>query len=306
MKKRLKVLLIILIVAIALWLIILGIDYYRCSHLMEPIFVSKIQYGIAYTDGSESYSFNGLGYRGGYSMNPNLKQEEQVTHMEMFIFGAKVVDLKRKTTDNMANTKRALVVKVNEKSLDVMGIENENNIESDLISVSFGQEGDIGFKQGQEILIYFDGIIAESFPAQINNVGKIEIVKEKSDNEIPEDVLRFYYNSEDNVTVSIDDFTKENLLLTIEDKNESAYNYEDIEYDIYKKVKNPNYTGVGQKLGEDTENSTSGYTGTGVEYEWIKLEKNSDENTGDIMIDSVYDTFSIEEKEESTIVKLRY
>ena len=306
MKKRLKVLLIILIVAIALWLIILGIDYYRCSHLMEPIFVSKIQYGIAYTDGSESYSFNGLGYRGGYSMNPNLKQEEQVTHMEMFIFGAKVVDLKRKTTDNMANTKRALVVKVNEKSLDVMGIENENNIESDLISVSFGQEGDIGFKQGQEILIYFDGIIAESFTAQINNVGKIEIVKEKSDNEIPEDVLRFYYNSEDNVTVSIDDFTKENLLLTIEDKNESAYNYEDIEYDIYKKVKNPNYTGVGQKLGEDTENSTSGYTGTGVEYEWIKLEKNSDENTGDIMIDSVYDTFSIEEKEESTIVKLRY
>ena len=306
MKKRLKVLLIILIVAIALWLIILGIDYYRCSHLMEPIFVSKIQYGIAYTDGSESYSFNGLGYRGGYSMNPNLKQEEQVTHMEMFIFGAKVVDLKRKTTDNMANTKRALVVKVNEKSLDVMGIENENNIESDLISVSFGQEGDIGFKQGQEILIYFDGIIAESFPAQINNVGKIEIVKEKSDNEIPEDVLRLYYNSEDNVTVSIDDFTKENLLLTIEDKNENAYNYENIEYDIYKKVKNPNYTGVGQKLGEDTENSTSGYTGTGVEYEWIKLEKNSDENTGDIMIDSVYDTFSIEEKEESTIVKLRY
>lgn len=306
MKKCLKVLLIILIVAIALWLIILGIDYYRCSHLMEPIFVSKIQYGIAYTDGSESYSFNGLGYRGGYSMNPNLKQEEQVTHMEMFIFGAKVVDLKRETTDNMANTKRAVVVKVNEKSLDVMGIENENNIESDLISVSFGQEGDIGFKQGEEILIYFDGIIAESFPAQINNVGKIEIVKEKSDNEIPEDVLRLYYNSEDNVTVSIDDFTKENLLLTIEDKNENAYNYENIEYDIYKKVKNPNYTGVGQKLGEDTENSTSGYTGTGVEYEWIKLEKNSDENTGDNMIDSVYDTFSIEEKEESTIVKLRY
>ena len=306
MKKCLKVLLIILIIIIALWLIIFGIDYYRCSHLMEPIFVSKIQYGIAYTDGSESYSFNGLGYRGGYSMNPNLKQEEQVTHMEMFIFGAKVVDLKRETTDNMANTKRAVVVKVNEKSLDVMGIENEYGIENDLISVSFGQEGNIGFKQGQEVLIYFDGIIAESFPAQINNVGKIEIVKEKSNNEIPEDVLRFYYNSEDNVTVSIDEFTKENLLLTIEDTNENAYNYEDIEYDIYKKVKNPDYTGVGQKIGEDTENSTSGYTGTGVEYEWIKLEKNLDENAGDNMIDSVYDTFSIEEKEGSTIVKLRY
>lgn len=306
MKKCLKVLLIILIIIIALWLIIFGIDYYRCSHLMEPIFVSKIQYGIAYTDGSESYSFNGLGYRGGYSMNPNLKQEEQVTHMEMFIFGAKVVDLKRETTDNIANTKRAVVVKVNEKSLDVMGIENENSTENDLISVSFGQEGDIGFKQGQEVLIYFDGIIAESFPAQINNVGKIEIVKEKSNNEIPEDVLRFYYNSEDNVTVSIDEFTKENLLLTIEDTNENAYNYEEIEYDIYKKVKNPDYTGVGQKLGEDTENSTSGYTGTGVEYEWIKLEKNLDENAGDNMLDSVYDTFSVEEKDNSTIVKLRY
>lgn len=49
-----------------------------------------------------------------------------------------------------------------------------------------------------------------------------------------------------------------------------------------------------------------GYTGTGVEYEWIKLEKNLDKNAGDNMIDSVYDTFSIEEKEGSTIVKLRY
>ena len=31
-------------------------------------------------------------------------------------------------------------------------------------------------------------------------------------------------------------------------------------YSINKKVKNEKYTGIGQKIGEDTETSTSGYT----------------------------------------------
>lgn len=53
-----------------------------------------------------------------------------------------------------------------------MGIEDSN----DLLTVNFAEEGNIGFKQGQEILIYFNGKIENR---KIENTGKIEIIKEK-------------------------------------------------------------------------------------------------------------------------------
>ena len=89
----------------------------------------------------------------------------------------------------MKLTKRAVVIKVGEKYLDVMGFEGTH----DLYDVSYEEEGNIGFKKGQEILIYYDGMVLESYPAQIRNVGKIEIIKEESDIQIPDEVLKFYY-----------------------------------------------------------------------------------------------------------------
>lgn len=63
----------------------------------------------------------------------------------------------------MINPKiRAVIVKVYDKSLGVMGIQGENK----LYNIGFADEGNIGFKQGQEILIYSDGIILESYPAR--------------------------------------------------------------------------------------------------------------------------------------------
>lgn len=170
--------------------------------------------------------------------------------------------------ENMRATLLAVIVRADEKSLDVMELNNKN-----LYSVSLGEDGNIGFKQGQEILIYFDGIILESFPGQIPNVEKIEIIKEKSETEIPDEVLRFYYNSKDKVEVKISDLTNKGLIIEIIDRNELPYDYAN-EYTIYKEVKNEDYTGTGEKIGEDTENSTSAYTGTGLEYIWEELEKN--------------------------------
>ncbi len=50
MRKSLKWIIKILIGVIILWFIIFGVDFYRCSHLKEPIFVlSRMEKLIAYS-----------------------------------------------------------------------------------------------------------------------------------------------------------------------------------------------------------------------------------------------------------------
>ena len=157
--------------------------------------------------------------------------------------------------ESMSPTIKAVVVEANEKSMIVMGIEGE----SGLLSSGFGKNGNIGFKQGQEILIYFNGDIMTTYPAQIGNVEKIEILKEKSDIEIPTTYLRYCYSSEHNVKVTVNELTTVGMTLSVVDTNELPYEYT-TRYKINKKVKNEEYTGKGEKIGEDTEHSTSGYT----------------------------------------------
>lgn len=155
--------------------------------------------------------------------------------------------------NNMVANMKAIVVKVYDKSLAAIKIGNE----SELISIGFDEN--IGFKQGQEISVYFDGMIMETYPAQLGNVGKIEIVKEKSDIQIPDNILRYCYSTRDKVNVTVSELTNSGITLTITDTNELPYNYSH-SYTIYKEVKNKDYTGIGYKIGEDTENSTAGYT----------------------------------------------
>ena len=157
--------------------------------------------------------------------------------------------------NNMSATTRAVVVKVNEKSLLAMGIENVTG----LFSVGFTDEGNIGFKQGQEILIYFDGMVMESYPAKLGKAQKIKIVKEKSDIKIPDETLRYCYSSLKNVKAIVSEFTSSGITLIIEDTNELPYSYSN-NYTIYKKVKNKDYTGIGYQIEENTGNSTAGYT----------------------------------------------
>lgn len=172
-------------------------------------------------------------------------------------------------SDNMEFKMNAVIVKVENKMLYVV----KTNATNELITIAFTE--DIGYKEYQEIEIYFDGIILESYPAQLGNVGKIEIIKDKSDVEIPEEILKFCYSSSDNVNVEILELTCNGIELNIIDSNNMEYNYSH-NYKIYEKVKNENYPEEGYKIGEDTENSTAGFSGTGLEYIWKEKDTISD------------------------------
>ena len=71
----------------------------------------------------------------------------------------------------------------------------ENN---DIYVVNIPENTNEKYKKEQEILIYFNGIVEDLFPARIIHVGKIEIKKEKSDAIIPENILTTYYNTINN------------------------------------------------------------------------------------------------------------
>ena len=75
MKKFVKILIIELIILVVLWIIVFGIDYYRCSNLKEPIFVCEkmirpIGYEFLDEDvyGQRDFDCKCLGYRVEYSV----------------------------------------------------------------------------------------------------------------------------------------------------------------------------------------------------------------------------------------------
>lgn len=152
-------------------------------------------------------------------------------------------------------TLRAVVVRVHEKALMVIGIDNN----AGLLSVGYSNFPDIEFKPGQEILIHYSGMIQSTYPGSPYNVTKIRITKEKSDVTIPENILRYCYSSRDNVKISISEIANTKISLTITDTNELAYTFSN-DYTLRKLVKNENYTGIGHKIGENTDTSLSGYT----------------------------------------------
>ena len=150
---------------------------------------------------------------------------------------------------------KGVVVRVYDTNMMVMG----TNDTLDLYTVEITNKESKKFKQGQEILIYTNGTAMTTYPVQLGKAKKIKIVKEKSETEIPNNILKYCYSSRDNVDILVDKLTATGLTLTITDKNDLPYNYY-TNYKIYKKVKNPDYTGEAQKIGEDTESSTSGST----------------------------------------------
>lgn len=148
----------------------------------------------------------------------------------------------------------AVVVNVKDNYLAVMGAKDNS-----LYTVSYSKDNNIKFKQGQEILIYFDGMIAESYPAQILNVSKVDIVKEKSDIEIPENVIKQLCNSLNNVSVSLTQLTKTKISFILTDTNELPYSYSS-GYQINKKNEGIKYVKESEnKVIPATNNSTSSY-----------------------------------------------
>ncbi len=96
------------------------------------------------------------------------------------------------------------------------------------------------YTQGQEIKIYFDnqlGYITDGDMPQ-----KIKIIKQESNIDIPDDVIRNCYNSFKDVTVTVEPLGKSGITLTIVDNNYYPYDYEYLDnssiYTIMKKVEN--------------------------------------------------------------------
>ena len=98
--------------------------------------------------------------------------------------------------ENMDTTMNAIVLRVNEDSLDVMiGSDEEKYVNN----VAFSKEGNIGFKEWQEILIYYNSSPESVIPGQIIDVGKIEIVKEQSDTTIPDEINQMFQETENTI-----------------------------------------------------------------------------------------------------------
>ncbi len=136
---------------------------------------------------------------------------------------------------------KAIVVNVKEDGLDViyndkksMAFGFNNGYYTDF--VNFADEGNIGFKRGQEILIKFSGAVPRNTLG--NRVNKIKILKQNSLNKIPMEILRKYYYSKDNVSIKINEFTRTGINYCIIDNNEFPYKYGNgLTYKILKKVK---------------------------------------------------------------------
>lgn len=184
----------------------------------------------------------------------------------------KVIEKDTEEVDTIENRnkvaiKEAVVVKVNEDSIGVMGKESEN----DLYTVNYSSEGNIGFKQGQEVLIYFNGII-DNTSKKIENVGKIAIIKENSDIQITERALRTFSSSFDNVEIKVNELKNTGISFTIKDTNELPYSYADT-YEIFKK-------NVKTTPEEERENYSST---SAANISWEEVQKVSDvasETTG--------------------------
>ncbi len=154
--------------------------------------------------------------------------------------------------------KRAVIIKIQDSTIMAMEIESykpifdimlTNDLEikytesNNLLNINLNQNEINKFALGQEILIYFnEEKVKFNFPIEISDIEKIEILKEKSNLEIPDSLLRYCYSSIDNISISISDFTKSGLSLTITDSNEYPLVYDLTNYEILTKNKeNGNY-----------------------------------------------------------------
>lgn len=171
-------------------------------------------------------------------------------------------------------TMDVVIAKVDDKSLGVINKDDPN----DILTASI-PEGDTNeYKQNQEVRVYFDGTINESYPGSFGEVSKIEILKESSEVTIPEKVLKYFYSSRDNVSVSNINVTQTGISFEIKDTNELKYEYTNT-YALYKK--NPKAEQVETpSMPIVTGNTTSSYEGSGIPL-WVEATKVSDAQSED-------------------------
>lgn len=185
----------------------------------------------------------------------------------------KIIDTDEETKEslenrNMVAIKKAFVAGVNKDNIYVVDSENQNL----LYQVSFSKEGNIGFEVGQEVMIYFNGKTSSTGKneiSEIQNVGKIEIIDNSLNYLIPNDILKKFYTTYDNVNVKIESLTNTGITFTITDKNDIKYNFNN-HCAMFKNVaEKPSNEPI---IGEDGSISIPAYEGD----KWQELSKVSD------------------------------
>lgn len=161
------------------------------------------------------------------------------------------------------HTMKLIVVNAEGKRLETMDFNKK------LYSVSLKDGDTSDFKQGQEVLIYYDGIVATSYPGQIT-ADKVDILKERSNKEIPVEVLRYWNFSQKNISAEVENISNTTINFKITDLNEIPLDYgKSYEYFIVKKnIENEeynqnlefDYSAYTPPVTTDTYSTTSSYT----------------------------------------------
>lgn len=128
---------------------------------------------------------------------------------------------------------RGVVVRAEKESLIVMPTvsNNEYRVEEKFLYETQEHEQ---LKQGQEVEITYHYNETEEMYTYEAVIEKVEILKEKSKTEIPEDIIVNAYSTKDNVKIDINEFANTGINFTITDTNEYKYNYSKMKYDVRK------------------------------------------------------------------------
>lgn len=187
MKKSLKIVIGIIAILVVLWGIIFFTDYLRCSNFKEPIFVVA---GVTADDGG-SGTYYGLGYKVKIEKIISAEPGPTLVRVEMYMFDKFItgaiadihndsVDEDGPTIDDGKYQFVATIIEAYDNSIIVKPAEGTNERKSsDKISIGINRptNGTNDFYvKGNKIKITYNGIIMESYPAQIV-ATKIELVK---------------------------------------------------------------------------------------------------------------------------------
>lgn len=95
------------------------------------------------------------------------------------------------------------------------------NAEKGVFSISYPKDEDKEFKKGQEVNIFFnDEMIIATNPPRLNEIEKIEVLKEETEIEVPSSVWSNYYSDTYEVDISVNNCNTTGISISITDKNE--------------------------------------------------------------------------------------
>lgn len=185
MKKGFKLLITVIVILIVLWVVIFCIDYFRCRSFKEPIFVVA---GITADDGG-SGMYYGLGYKVRIEKTISAEYGPQLFRVEMYMFDKFIVgavaDINSEVDDEQTKVEEGqyefigTIIEARENTIVVEPKEGSNERKSsDKISMGITRPtsgvNDF-YVVGNKVKITYNGVIMESYPAQIDATN-VELV----------------------------------------------------------------------------------------------------------------------------------